>query len=97
VSSDLENFCERQLTRLGEAGVLAILDADDGARRALPGVATASDFVCDALTRVPDLAKWLIGEGQVARALQPGEMATRVAIAVAEAADAPNFMAALRR
>ena len=70
MSPDLDTFCERQLTRLREAGSWAIFEA--GAPQLLPQLTravTASDFVCDCLARDPALAKWLIDEGHLARTL----------------------------
>ena len=45
----------------------------------------------------PTLAKWLIDEGQLGRALAGEEMAQRLEAAVAGAADLAALMAALRR
>jgi len=63
----------------------------------LPRVVTASDFVCDSLRRQPGLGKWLIEEGDLGRALAPGEMAARLAAALAGIDDLADFMVALRR
>jgi len=98
VSADLETFCERQLTRLQDAGVLALFDAAPPAlRQALRRVVTASDFVCESLARDPELAKWLISEAELTHPLGGDDMARRLAAQVAGAADAPVFMASLRR
>jgi glutamate-ammonia-ligase adenylyltransferase len=98
VTADLETFCERQLTRLREAGALAAFEAGPPElRAALPAVVRASDFVCDALARRPELAKWLIEEGALNRSLAEGEMGQRLARAVAPAGELPDFMADLRR
>ena len=98
MTADLEIFCERQLTRLREAGVLAHFDAGPGdMRAALPRVVAASDFVCEALLRDANLAKWLIGEGELARTLDAAAMAARLGSAVGAAQDAATFMTALRR
>jgi len=97
VTVDVQSHSERQLARLSEAGVLATFDADTALRQALPRVLAASDFVCEALVRDPELAKWLIGEGQLSRSLAPGEMAQRLAIATQGATDDAALMAALRR
>ena len=95
---DLETFCERQLTRLQDAGVLALFDsATPALRQALRRVVCASDFVCESLGRDPDLAKWLIGEAELTHPLGSDEMARRLAAQVGGAADAAVFMAALRR
>ena len=98
MSTDLDTFCERQLTRLREAGIWAIFEA--GAPQLLPQmtrVVTASDFVCESLARDPGLAKWLIDEGHLARTLQAEELAQRLASALSAAHDLTTFMAALRR
>ncbi len=98
MSDQFETFRERQLTRLSESGALAILEAGPASLRAeLPAVLAASDFVCDALVRSPELPKWLIGEGELARSLAAGEMARRVEQAVAGSEDLAAFMSALRR
>ncbi|HET9475458.1 MAG TPA: bifunctional [glutamate--ammonia ligase]-adenylyl-L-tyrosine phosphorylase/[glutamate--ammonia-ligase] adenylyltransferase [Steroidobacteraceae bacterium] len=98
MSPDLDTFCERQLTRLREAGIWAIFEA--GAPQLLPQltrVVTASDFVCESLARDPGLAKWLIDEGHLARTLQAEELAQRLASALSAAHDLTTFMATLRR
>ncbi len=98
MTADLETFCERQLARLQEAGVLASFDAAAPAmRQALRRVVTASDFVCEALARDAELAKWLIGEAELARTLDADEMTRRLAAQLAGASDPVAFMAALRR
>jgi [glutamine synthetase] adenylyltransferase / [glutamine synthetase]-adenylyl-L-tyrosine phosphorylase len=98
VSPDLDTFCERQLTRLREAGIWAIFET--GAPQLLPQLTravTASDFVCESLTREPGLAKWLIDEGRLARTLPAEELARRLGTALSAANDLTSFMAALRR
>jgi glutamate-ammonia-ligase adenylyltransferase len=60
-------------------------------------VIAASDFVCEALARDADLAKWLIQEGQVDRTLSAADMAQRLGAAMAGAEDLTTSMAALRR
>jgi glutamate-ammonia-ligase adenylyltransferase len=98
VTADLETFSERQLTRLRESGALAVFDGGPPELRAsLPAVVRASDFVCDALARRPELSKWLIEEGALTRALPAGEMAGRLATAVGSIDELGDFMAALRR
>jgi glutamate-ammonia-ligase adenylyltransferase len=96
VTADLDTFCEHQLTRLREAGALAAFEAAPAeVRDALRRVVSASDFVCDALSRNPELAKWLIDE--VRSPLPAGQMAERLGRAVLGAEDLPAFMTALRR
>ena len=98
MTADLETFCERQLTRLRESGALAVFD--DGPpelRAALPAVVSASDFVCDALVRRPELGKWLIDEGALNRALSEGEMAQRLAKVAGSITELDDFLAQLRR
>jgi [glutamine synthetase] adenylyltransferase / [glutamine synthetase]-adenylyl-L-tyrosine phosphorylase len=98
VTADLETLCERQLTRLREAGALAAFET--GAPRLhaqLPDVVRASDFVCDALARRPELAKWLIEEGALDRSLAEGEMAERLARAIPAGGDLADAMADMRR
>ena len=98
MSRDLDTYCERQLTRLREAGVLETFEAGSPELlESLPRVLSASDFVCEALCRSPTLAKWLIDEGQLDRALSAEEMAQRLEAAVAGASDLAALMAALRR
>jgi glutamate-ammonia-ligase adenylyltransferase len=98
VTDDLTTCRERQLTRLQEAGVYEVFEAAPAAVfESLPRVVAASDFVCDALRRDGGLAKWLINEADLNRALSPGEMAARVAAAVAGVDDLAEFMTALRR
>jgi glutamate-ammonia-ligase adenylyltransferase len=98
VTSELDALCERQLTRLRDAGSLALFDAAVPAlREALPRVLSASDFVCAALERRPELATWLIDEGAIDRPLAPGEMAARVRSALAGEAEIEGFMTAIRR
>jgi glutamate-ammonia-ligase adenylyltransferase len=96
VTADLDTLCEHQLTRLREAGALSAFDAAPAEiRDALPRVVSASDFVCEALSRSPELAKWLIDE--VGGPLANGQMAERLGRAVLGAEDLPAFMMALRR
>jgi [glutamine synthetase] adenylyltransferase / [glutamine synthetase]-adenylyl-L-tyrosine phosphorylase len=96
VTADLDTFCEHQLTRLREAGALAAFDAAPAEiRDALRQVVSASDFVCEALSRSPELAKWLIDE--VGGPLADGQMAERLGRAVLGAEDLQAFMMALRR
>jgi len=97
VTADVQTHHERQLTRLSEAGVLATFDADPALRHVLPRVVAASDFVCEALVRDPDLAKWLRGEGQLSSALPPGEMARRLASVTEGVTEDAAFMSVLRR
>ena len=97
MTQDLETFCERQLTRLEEAGALKVFDSSPELHSALRRVVTASDFVCEALAREAALGKWLIHEGQVDRSLDAAGMVQRLAAATAGAEDLPAFMAALRR
>ena len=66
-------------------------------RAALSRVIVASDFVCEALARDADLAKWLIHEGQVDRTLSAADMAQRLGAAMAGSEDLLASMAALRR
>jgi glutamate-ammonia-ligase adenylyltransferase len=96
VTADLDTFCEHQLTRLREAGALTAFDAAPAEiRDALPRVVSASDFVREALSRSPELAKWLIDE--VGAPLVDGQMVERLGRAVEGAEDLPAFMMALRR
>ena len=98
MTRDLDTHCERQLTRLREAGVLGVFEAGPAELRdSLPRVLAASDFVCEALCRSPTLAKWLIDEGHLDSTLTAGEMAQRLEAALAGAADLAAVMAALRR
>jgi glutamate-ammonia-ligase adenylyltransferase len=98
VTSELDAFCERQLTRLRDAGRLALFDAAETAiRDALPRVLSASDFVCAALERNADLAPWLIAEGALDRPLAAGEMASRLRSALATETEIAGFMTAIRR
>jgi glutamate-ammonia-ligase adenylyltransferase len=98
MNPQLDSLCEQQLTRLRDAGVMKEFDrAATPMRDVLPRVIIASDFVCGALARDPALAAWLVDEAGADRELQPGELARRVAAAVAGAADPGDFMAALRR
>jgi glutamate-ammonia-ligase adenylyltransferase len=90
-------FCELQLTRLREAGALAVFEgASPELREALPRVLSASDFVAAGLARDPGLAAWLVNDGEAGRELERGRMHRRVKAAVAGAADLAGFMAALR-
>jgi glutamate-ammonia-ligase adenylyltransferase len=98
VRDDVATFCEQQLTKVRESGALALFDAaDPRLRESLPRVLAASDFVADSLCRNPDLARWLIEDGALERALDGGEMERRLAAAVADQPDLAGFMAALRR
>jgi glutamate-ammonia-ligase adenylyltransferase len=98
VTADLETLCERQLTRLRESGALAVFDGGPRElRAALPSVVNGSDFVCEALSRRPELAKWLIDEGALTRALAVGEMKQRLASSVVSSGELSDFMAELRR
>ena len=97
MNTELDAFCERQLTRLREAGRLEAFDAAPQLRQELPRVLSASDFVCAALERSAELAEWLIGEGALERALTSGEMAARVRSALAGEHDLAAFMTAIRR
>jgi glutamate-ammonia-ligase adenylyltransferase len=97
VTAELDALCERQLTRLQVSGALALFDAAPTLREALPRVLSASDFVCAALERHVDLAKWLIEEGAMDRALAPGEMAVRLRSALAGEPDLAAFMTKIRR
>src|SRR5688572_2381757 len=60
-------------------------------------VVTASDFVCESLSRDAELAKWLIQEGQLDSTLTTADMAQRLAAAMRGCEDLAGFMAALRR
>ena len=98
MTADLETLCERQLTRLRESGALAVFDGGPPElRAALPAVVSASDFACDALARRPELAKWLIEEGALTRALGQGEMAQRLTQALGAPGELDDFMVGLRR
>jgi glutamate-ammonia-ligase adenylyltransferase len=98
MNPQLAPLCEQQLTRLREAGVLRVFEeAAPTVREILPRVITSSDFVCASLARDPELAAWLVKDAGLDRELQPGELAGRVAAAVAGATDPGEFMAALRR
>jgi glutamate-ammonia-ligase adenylyltransferase len=98
MNSQLAALGELQLTRLREAGALAVFDVAPAALRdVLPRVLAASDFVCASLARDPRLAAWLVNEAEIQRELAAGEMLRRVRAAVAEASDLSDFMAALRR
>jgi [glutamine synthetase] adenylyltransferase / [glutamine synthetase]-adenylyl-L-tyrosine phosphorylase len=98
VTPELRAHVERQRMRLHESGALAVLEAAPGALRdSLDAVLAASDFVADSLARDAALAKWLIDEGALERALAPGEMASRIDATLRPAADLEQFMAALRR
>jgi glutamate-ammonia-ligase adenylyltransferase len=98
VNAELADFCERQLARIREAGVLPEFDgAPAGLRDALARVVTGSDFVCASLARDAALARWLINDAAAERMLAPGEMAQRLKAAVADAPDLAAFMEAMRR
>jgi glutamate-ammonia-ligase adenylyltransferase len=98
VTPELDALCERQLTRLRDAGCLARFDAAaPPIRDALPRVLSASDFVCAALERNGDLARWLIDEGALDRPLAAGEMAARLRSALATESELAGFMTAIRR
>jgi [glutamine synthetase] adenylyltransferase / [glutamine synthetase]-adenylyl-L-tyrosine phosphorylase len=98
VKTEVATWLELQMTKVRESGALAAFDAAAPALRdSLPRVLAASDFVADSLVRTPDLANWLIEEGALDRTLESGEMARRLAAAVAGQPDLAGFMAALRR
>jgi glutamate-ammonia-ligase adenylyltransferase len=97
VTTELDALCERQLTRLRDAGRLASFDAAPRLREELSRVVSASDFVCAALERNGDLVRWLIEEGAPDRALATGEMAARLRSALAGGLDLAEFMTAIRR
>src|SRR5687767_9317976 len=89
---------ELQLTRVREAGALAVFDgASPALREALPRVLTASDFATMSLARDVGLATWLVDQAEIQRGLAQGEMLQRVQTAVAGVPDLAGFMAALRR
>jgi [glutamine synthetase] adenylyltransferase / [glutamine synthetase]-adenylyl-L-tyrosine phosphorylase len=98
VTPDLETYRERQLTRLRETGALSVFEAGPPELlAALMHVVTASDFVCESLSRDAELAKWLIQEGQLDSTLTTADMAQRLAAAMRGCEDLAGFMAALRR
>jgi glutamate-ammonia-ligase adenylyltransferase len=98
VTPELAAYCELQLTRIRESGVLPQFEAAaPGLRDALPGVLAASDFVCAALARDPAMAHWLINDAGAQRVLEPGEMAQRLRAAAAAAPDLAGFMDVLRQ
>jgi glutamate-ammonia-ligase adenylyltransferase len=103
VTPELTAFCEQQLTRIRDSGALAVFEAaGPELRDSLPRVLAASDFVCTALTRDAEparwpLSRWLIDEAGLTRVLARGEMAQRLQAAVAAEPDLAGFMAALRR
>jgi glutamate-ammonia-ligase adenylyltransferase len=98
VTPNLSTFCERQLTRVRDSGALAAFDAAaPELRAALTRVLAGSDFVCESLARDAALARWLIDEAQLARALEPKEIAQRLQAALDNAPDLDGFMAALRQ
>jgi len=98
VTPELSAYCEQQLTRVRESGALAVFEAAaPELRESLPGVLAGSDFICTSLARDPNLAKWLIDDAHLPGALARGEMARRLAAALAEAPDLAGFMSALRR
>ena len=96
MTPELSAYCEQQLTRVRESGALALLASGSELRDSLPAVLAASDFVCASLARDPNLARWLIDPARVPAVLAPGEMAQRLAAALAGAADQAGFMTALR-
>ncbi len=98
MTQDFETYRERQLTRLGETGALSVFEAGPSELlTALPRVVTASDFVCESLSRDVELAKWLIQEGQLDRTLTTADMAQRLGAALLGCEDLAASMAALRR
>jgi glutamate-ammonia-ligase adenylyltransferase len=98
VTPELTAFCEQQLTRMRESGVLPVFEgASPALRDALPRVLIASDYVCSSLARDPTLAPWLINEAAAERALVAGELAQRMKSALAGVPDLDGFMAGLRR
>jgi glutamate-ammonia-ligase adenylyltransferase len=98
VTPELTAFCEQQLTRMRESGVLPVFEgASPALRDALPRVLIASDYVCSSLARDPTLAPWLINEAEAERELATGELAQRMKAALAGVPDLDGFMAELRR
>ncbi|MEO8061434.1 MAG: bifunctional [glutamate--ammonia ligase]-adenylyl-L-tyrosine phosphorylase/[glutamate--ammonia-ligase] adenylyltransferase [Pseudomonadota bacterium] len=97
MTPELSAYCEQQLARVRDSGALALLESASELRDSLPTVLAASDFVCASLARDPALAKWLIDDARMSAVLAPGEMALRLAAALAGAPDQAGFMTALRR
>lgn len=98
VTPELADFSEQQLSRVREAGALAEFEAaSPQLRDSLTRVVTASDFICNALTRDATLAHWLVTDAALERPLAPGEMAGRLRAALADSPDLEGHMAALRR
>ena len=98
MTPELAELCEQQLTRIRESAALREFDgAAPELRDALNRVVIASDFVCGSLARDPAMARWLVNDAAVQRALAPGEMRERLRTAVAAAPDLAGFMEALRR
>jgi glutamate-ammonia-ligase adenylyltransferase len=98
VNPELAAYCEQQLTRMRESGVLTLFEAAaPELREALPRVLAASDFVAASLARDPSLAHWLIHDAAALSVLAPGDLAQRLKAAVAGALEVDDFMAALRR
>ncbi len=97
MTPELDALCERQLTRVQVSGALDLFDTAPALRHALPRVLSASDFVCAALERNVELARWLIEEGAVERALAPGEMAARLRSVLTGEPDLGAFMTTIRR
>jgi glutamate-ammonia-ligase adenylyltransferase len=86
------------MTKVRESGALPAFEAAAPLlRESLPRVLAASDFVAESLCRDPGLANWLIEEGALDHPLSVGEMARRLAVAMAGQPDLAGFMAALRR
>ena len=98
MTPELSAYCEQQLTRVRESGALAFFEAAaPELRESLPAVLAASDFICTTLARDPSVAKWLIDDAQLSELLARGELARRLTVALAGAADLAAFMTALRR
>ena len=99
MTPELSTYCEQQLTRLRESGGLAPFeDASAAVRETLPRVVVASDFVGSSLQRDVSLGNWLVSDAAALdRPLAPGDMAARLAAAVAGEPDLAGFMSALRR
>ena len=98
MTPELTAYCEQQLTSVRDSGALAVFEAAaPQLRDSLPRVLAGSDFVCASLARDPALAKWLIEDAALDRVLARGEMAERLAAALAAAPDLAGFMAALRQ
>lgn len=98
MTPDLETLRERQLTRLRDAGALAVFEeAGPECMGRLVRVILASDFVCEALVRDADLAKWLIREGQLDNTLTSADSKRRLGEAIGGNGDLADFMSGLRR